>query len=110
MERLAEPSYRDGMTTGTTTLHIEHAIHDFKTWKDAFSRLADRRREAGVVEHRVAQPVDDPYYVLVELDFAEAWRAEEFLEFLRTQVWTSPDRSPALAGAVSTRILERPEV
>ena len=30
------------------TLHIEHEITDFASWKAAFDRFADRRREAGV--------------------------------------------------------------
>ena len=93
-----------------TTLHIEHSIHDFEVWKGAFARLAGRRREAGVLGHRVARAVDDPHYVWIDLDFADARRAEAFLDFLRTRVWAAADQSPALAGAVSTRILERAAV
>lgn len=88
------------------TLHIEHAIHDFDLWKTAFSRLADVRRQAGVVAHRVAQPVDDPHRIVIDLDFAGVEEAQRFLGFLQTQVWTSSDRSPALAGDIRTTILE----
>lgn len=93
-----------------TTLHIEHSIHDFDLWKGAFARLADNRREAGVIGHRVAQPVDDPHYLVIDLDFTDLPRAEAFLDFLRTRVWASTEQSPALAGEVSTRILERADV
>jgi hypothetical protein len=93
------------------TLHIEHAVTDFETWSGAFVRFADARRRAGVRSHRVQQPVDDPNYVLVDLDFDTATAAEAFLEFLRTTVWATTDNSPALAGTPRTRILidARPE-
>ncbi|MEP6649969.1 MAG: hypothetical protein ABJA74_08645 [Lapillicoccus sp.] len=89
-----------------TTLHIEHPVHDFAMWKSAFERMAAARDRAGVVSARVAQPVDDPYYVVVDLDFSDADQAARFLSFLQTNVWSSPERSPALAGAITTRILE----
>jgi len=90
----------------TTTLHIEHPIHDFAMWKAAFDGLAGYRDRAGVLAARIAQPVDDQHYVVVDLDFADAERATAFLGFLRANVWSTPERSPALAGAITTRILE----
>jgi hypothetical protein len=59
-----------------------------------------------VKRHRIHQPVDDPAYVLIELDFGSAGEAEEFLGFLTNQVWSTPQNAPALAGAPKTRILE----
>ena len=53
-----------------TTLHIEHPITDLATWRAAFDRFADRRRQGGVSAERVQQPVDDDHYVVVDLDFA----------------------------------------
>ncbi len=88
-----------------TTLHIEHPITDFETWIAAFNRFADARRQAGVRSHRVQQPVDDPKYVLVDLEFDEVEAAEAFRRFLETQVWATPENSPALAGTPKTRIL-----
>jgi len=90
----------------TTTLHIEHPIHDFALWKAAFDRMADARERAGVLSARIAQPVDDARYVVVDLDFDDAERANAFLGFLRANVWSTPERSPALAGDITTRILE----
>ncbi|HEY7989000.1 MAG TPA: hypothetical protein VIE19_07270 [Lapillicoccus sp.] len=89
-----------------TTLHIEHPIHDFAMWKAAFDGLADVRERAGVLSARVARPVDDERYIVVDLDFADAERATAFLGFLRANVWSTPERSPALAGAIATQILE----
>jgi hypothetical protein len=48
---------------------IEHAITDFATWKTAFDRFADARKQAGVVADRIRRPVDDRQYLVVELDF-----------------------------------------
>ncbi len=88
------------------TLHIEHAIVDFDTWNAEFGRFADRRQQAGVLGHRVQQPVDDPHFVVIDLDFATTAEAAAFLDFLRTSVWSSRENSPALAGTPSARILE----
>lgn len=91
------------------TLRIEHPITDFATWKSAFDRFASARAEAGVRRHRVQRPVDDPAYVVVDLDFDEVADAERFLGFLRERVWSSSKSAPALAGSPRTRILRTAE-
>lgn len=88
-----------------TTLHIEHAITDYATWKAAFDRFADARARAGVRAHRIQRPSDDPAYVLIDLDFPSQSEASDFLTFLRTRVWASAESAPALVGAPQTRIL-----
>jgi hypothetical protein len=88
------------------TLHIEHPISDFTTWKAAFDRFAAFRLQSGVRSHRIQQPVDDPRYVVLDLDFDSATEAAVFLEFLKTRVWSSNENSPALAGDARTSILE----
>lgn len=89
-----------------TTLHIRHAITDFDTWASAFGRFAGARRDAGVRAHRVQRPVDDPAYVVIDLDFDTTDAAESFLGFLRTNVWGVPANSPGLGGTPETMILE----
>lgn len=89
-----------------TTLHIEHAITDLGTWTAAFARFAGARREAGVRAERVAHPVDDPAYVVVDLDFDTPEAARSFLGFLEARVWAVPANSPALVGSPSARILQ----
>lgn len=89
-----------------TTLHIEHAITDFDTWQDAFQRFEQARVRAGVLRHRIIWPVNDPQYVVVELDFDSAVEAQAMLAFLTAQVWSSLSSAPALVGAPRTRILE----
>jgi hypothetical protein len=92
-----------------TTLHIEHPITDYQSWKGAFDRAAPLRAGGGVTGHRISQPIDDDRYIVVQLDFDDAPRAAAFLELLRTQVWADPTRSPGLAGAPRTKILEPTE-
>jgi hypothetical protein len=88
------------------TLHIEHAIVSFASWSAAFRRFAEIRARSGVRHQRVLRPVDDPEYVVIDLDFDTVAEATRFLEFLREQVWSTPENAPALVGAVHTRILE----
>jgi hypothetical protein len=88
------------------TLHIEHAITDLETWLSAFNGFAQARHGAGVRSERIRRPVDDPGYIVVDLDFATAGEAEMFLRFLREVVWAVPDNAPALAGTPATMILE----
>ena len=88
------------------TLHIEHPITDFEAWSTAFGRFADIRRRAGVRADRVQRRIDDPNYLVVDLDFDTADGAEAFLAFLNTRVWATPDNAPALAGTPRTMILQ----
>ena len=90
----------------TPTLHIEHPITDLDTWLAAFDRFAGRRAAAGVTGQRIWQPTDDQHYIVLDLDFHTTEQAASFLQFLQTQVWTSPGNAPALAGAPRTTILE----
>jgi hypothetical protein len=87
------------------TLRIEHPITDYPTWRQAFDRFAEVRERSGVIADQVQQPVDDPHYVLIDLDFATTAEATRFLTFLRSQVWSSPERSPALAGTPRASIV-----
>ena len=88
------------------TLHIEHPITDYGTWREAFDRFAEARRQAGVVGHRVARPIDDPCYIAVSLDFESTDQAVSFRQFLESQVWSSSATSPGLAGRPRVTILE----
>jgi hypothetical protein len=89
-----------------TTLRIEHAISDFTEWRQAFDRFSSAREQAGVRHHRVHQPLEDPNYVLIDLDFDDQPAAERFLGFLRTKVWSVPENAPALEGTPVTRLLD----
>lgn len=88
------------------TLHIEHSITDFETWKAAFDRFADFRRQSGVRRYRLHRPIDDPCYIVVDLDFDTVEEATKFREALKTKVWPSRETAPALVGTPQTKILE----
>lgn len=88
------------------TLHIEHPITDFATWKAAFDRFAELRATSGVLRQDVRRPVDDPRFVVIDLEFGTTVEAQRFLELLRTTVWSSRERAPALVGTPRTTILE----
>ena len=88
------------------TLHIEHAIADFDQWHAAFERFGELRRQSGVRGQRVQQPVGDPHYVVIDLDFDSADEAQRFLSFLESTVWTSRENAPALVGTPQAKILQ----
>ena len=88
------------------TLHIQHPVTDFDIWTSAFNRFADARRKAGVRAQRVHRPVDNPRFVVIDLDFDSIGAAQSFHGFLTTQVWANPENSPGLAGTPETMILE----
>jgi hypothetical protein len=88
------------------TLHIEHSISSFDVWRAAFDRFADVRRQSGVRGERVRRPVDEPNYVVVDLDFDTAREAQTFLDYLHANVWASPVNAPALIGRAQAKVLE----
>jgi hypothetical protein len=88
------------------TLLIEHSITNFGVWHNAFLRFAPRRKAGGVIRERIMQPVDDPHYVLIDLEFVTLEAARGFQQFLETQVWSTPGNSPALVGSPRSRIAE----
>ena len=89
-----------------TTLHIEHPITDFEIWSTSFHQFADARQAAGVRAHRVQRPVDDPHYVVVDLEFDDVDAAVAFRHFLTTVVWAIPGNAPALVGTPKATVLE----
>ncbi len=90
-----------------TTLHIEHPVTDLNVWLAAFDRMAEARANAGVTAQRVLRPIDDPYYIFVDLDFTTSEEAQQFLAFLESKVWSANDNAPALAGTPQTKLLQQ---
>ncbi|MEP6666653.1 MAG: hypothetical protein ABJA81_09420 [Nocardioidaceae bacterium] len=88
-----------------TTLRIEHAIHDYKTWKQAFDRDPADRRGSGVRRYAIHQPIDDEKYIFIDLEFDSVAAAEALLATMR-KVWRSSAAAPALAGEPRTRITD----
>jgi hypothetical protein len=91
----------------TATLHIEHAITHYPTWKASFDRFADPRAQAGVTAHRIRLLEEDSRQIVIDLDFDASSLAHAFSAFLRERVWGTGN-APALVGAPTTRILVEP--
>jgi hypothetical protein len=90
------------------TLQFEHAIRDFEMWKAAFDRDPIDRRGLGVRRHGIYRPVDDPHYIVGELEFDTAAEAQACADALH-KLWKSRQATPALAGAPQARIVETVE-
>ena len=88
-----------------TTLRIEHPIHEFAVWKQAFDRDPIGRERSGVRRYQVLRPLDDSKYVMIDLEFDNTQAAEAALAALR-ELWRSPAAAPALGGSPQTRIVE----
>jgi hypothetical protein len=90
------------------TLRLEHAITDFDRWKAAFDRDPIDRAGSRVRAHRIYRPVDDPAYVVVEMDLDSKAEAEGLRGSLE-QLWQSREAAPALAGRPQVRIVQMVE-
>jgi len=86
------------------TLHIEHPITDYATWRAAFDRFDEARDRAGVTAYRIRQPEDDEHFIVVDLEFPDAESAHRFHGFLQENVWSNPERSPGLDGTPVARV------
>ena len=60
-------------------VQIEHPVHNYDVWKEAFDSDPVGRQLSGVIQYRVLRPVDDPNYVIVELEFSTTDSAQLFL-------------------------------
>jgi len=88
-----------------TILHIEHPISNFDTWKKAFDSDPAGRERSGVRSYQVLRPINDPNYVMIDLEFDNSKASEDFLTLMR-EVWRSAAAAPALVGSPQTRIVE----
>lgn len=73
-----------------TVLRIEHPVPDFAAWKAAFDSDPVGREQSGVRHYRILQPIDDPGYVMIDLEFDGPDEAEAFHAALR-ELWRRVD-------------------
>jgi hypothetical protein len=64
-------------------LRIEHHVSDFDRWKKSFDDDPIGRKKVGVRSHQVFRAIDDPKYVMVDLEFDSTAEAEDLLAALR---------------------------
>jgi hypothetical protein len=67
-------------------LHIEHPVPNFNSWKQAFDSDPVGRVKMGVRRYQILRPVDDPNFVMIDLEFDTASQAEALLAAMRN-VW-----------------------
>ncbi|MEZ4421761.1 MAG: hypothetical protein R3E98_00010 [Gemmatimonadota bacterium] len=67
-------------------LRIEHPVPSYEGWKRAFDSDPVGREKSGVRRYQVLRPVDDPNYVMIDLEFDTAEQAEALLAAMRV-VW-----------------------
>ena len=67
-------------------LQIEHKILGFDQWKKAFEADPINRKKAGVLRYKIFRPLNDPNYVIIDLEFRNLKEAEDTLASLR-ELW-----------------------
>jgi hypothetical protein len=89
------------------TLRIEHSVPDYEGWKRAFDSDPADRKGSGVRRYHVLRSVDDPKYVMIDLEFDTQREAEGLLETMR-RVWAGPGKDVMLNP--QARIVETVEL
>ena len=85
------------------TLHIEHPTQDFDTWKRAFDSDPAGRQRSGVRRYWISRAVDDPNYVMIDLEFETREQAEGLLHTMQA-IWGRPDHG--LTRSQQARIVD----
>lgn len=68
------------------TLCIEHPVPSYENWKQAFDSDPVGRERMKVRRYQILRPVDNPNYVMIQLEFDTAADAEALLAAMRA-VW-----------------------
>jgi hypothetical protein len=58
-------------------LHIEHEVPSFEGWKKAFDSDPLNRKKSGVRRYKIFQLIDNPNFVVVDLEFDDLKEAED---------------------------------
>ncbi len=67
-------------------LRIEHPVPNFDGWKQAFDSDPAGREKSGVRRYQILRAIDDPNYVMIDLEFDTVKQAEALLAAMRV-VW-----------------------
>jgi hypothetical protein len=68
------------------TLRIEHPVPDYDAWKQVFDKDPVGRQKSGVRRYKVLRAIDDPNYVMIDLEFDTPSDAEALLTAMRV-IW-----------------------
>jgi len=67
-------------------LCIEHPVPDYDRWKQAFDGDPVGREKMGVRRYQILRALDDPNYVIIDLEFNTRGEAEALLTAMQA-VW-----------------------
>jgi len=67
-------------------LRIEHPVPEYDAWKEAFDNDPVGREKSGVRRYQILRAIDDPNYVMIDLEFDTVSEAEALLAAMRV-VW-----------------------
>jgi hypothetical protein len=67
-------------------LRIEHPVPDYARWKQAFESDPANRRQSGVRRYQILRSLDNPHYVMIDLEFDSKAEAEALLAKMRV-IW-----------------------
>ena len=87
-------------------LQIEHPVPDYSSWKKAFDIDPLNRKQSGVKRYRIFRQIDNPNYVIIELEFEKLDPAKELLAALQ-DLWKQIDGK--IITGPKTRIIEMVE-
>ncbi|HMG66106.1 MAG TPA: hypothetical protein VK588_00415 [Chitinophagaceae bacterium] len=79
-------------------LQVEHSVPSFEGWKKAFESDPAGRQKGGVTRYKILRKLDDPNYVIIELEFNSLKETETFLDSLRV-IW----------GRVEGTVINKPQ-
>ena len=68
-------------------LRIEHSVPDYDGWKRAFDGDPADRKGSGVRRYQVFRSVEDPNFVMIDLEFDQLGDAEGLLAKMR-RIWS----------------------
>jgi hypothetical protein len=70
-------------------LRIEHSVGDFDMWKSVFDSDPADRKGSGVQRYQILQAVDDPNFVMIDLEFDTLEQAHGLLDAMQV-IWAGP--------------------
>ena len=73
------------------TLRIEHSVANYDAWKRAFDGDPADRKGHGVSSYQISRSVEDPSYVMIDLEFDTQANAEGLLSVMQG-VWAGPGK------------------
>ena len=73
-------------------LRIQHPVPSYEGWKAAFDSDPVGRERSGVRRYQILRSLDDPNYVMIDLEFDTKSEADALLAAMR-QVWSRVEGS-----------------